>query len=66
MVMVRRQEQIIINQFRNLSMNQKFHMYDPAVKYMLIPFEGNTSTGDSQGIELYPQSTKDIDKESDK
>ena len=36
------------------------------VHYVLSPFKGNTNTGDPQGIKLYLQATKEIDKEANK
>ena len=36
------------------------------VSFVLGPFEENILTGDQQGLRLYIQATKDIDKESDK
>ena len=36
------------------------------VNYSLIPFEDNTNPGDLEGLKLYLQETKDIDKEADK
>ena len=36
------------------------------VNYVLIPFEGNINPGDPQGLKIYPQTTKDIDKEYDR
>ena len=35
------------------------------MNYVLIPFKGNINPGDPQGIKLYLQATKDIDKEAD-
>ena len=34
--------------------------------YVLSPFRGNINPRDPQGIKLYLQATKEIDKESDK
>ena len=62
---MRGQAQILINQFNNLSINQQNNMAAP-INYVLSPFEGNTNTGYPQGIKLYLQSTKKIDKEYDK
>ena len=36
------------------------------VNYVLIPFKGNRNSGDPQGLILYLQTTKFIDKECDK
>ena len=58
MVVTRGQSKIIINQFRNLSINQRFHMDAPVVKSVLSPFEVNINHGYSQGIKLYLQATK--------
>ena len=66
MVVTRSQAQIIINQFRNLSINQQVQMAVLVVNYMLSPFEGNTNPGYTQGLNLYLQATKEIDKETDK
>ena len=60
------QAQIIINQFSNLSINKQVHMDAPGVNYVLIPFEGNINPGYKQGLKIYLQSTKDIDKVADK
>ena len=65
MVLARRQTQILINQFNNISINQQVNMAAP-VNYVISPFEGNINHGYSIGIRLYLQYTKDIDKESDK
>ena len=35
-----------------------------AVKYALSPFERNINPGYPTGIKLYPQATKEIDKET--
>ena len=39
---------------------------DPAVNYVLSSFEGNINPGYPQGLKLYLQETREIDKESDK
>ena len=49
MVMTRSQEHIIINYFRNLSMNQQVHIAAPVLNYVLKPFEGKTITEYTQG-----------------
>ena len=41
-------------------------MEAPVVNYVLIPFKGNINPGDPQGIKLYLQATKEIEKESHK
>ena len=41
-------------------------MAAPVVNYVLSPFEGNINPGYPQGLKLYLQETKDIDKESEK
>ena len=65
-MMTRRQAQILINKFNNLSINQQSHMEDPFVNYVLSPFEGKINPGYPHGLKLYLKSTKEIDKESDK
>ena len=37
-----------------------------ALNHVFIPFEGNVNPGDTMGIKLYLQETKEIDKETDK
>ena len=64
MFLTRRKSYIIVNQFNNLSDNQKVHMVDP-LNYVLAPFEGNINPGDPRGTKLYLRSTTDLDKESD-
>ena len=64
MAFTRRKVKIIINQINGISINQQFDMMDP-VNYVLSPFKGNTNPGDPQGLKLYVQATKEIDKESD-
>ena len=66
MVVTRSQAQILINQFSNRSINQQLQMASPVVNYVLSPFEGNINTKDPQGVNLYLQETKEIDKEVDK
>ena len=68
MVMSIIQQKIIISQFSNLSTNQRVHMADPAMNYVLNPFEGklNTEYCRSTGNKIYLQATKEIDKESNK
>ena len=51
-----------MNQFNNLNINQQVHMAAPVMNYVLRPFEGNIDTGYPQGIKIYPQATKEIDK----
>ena len=46
MVVTRSKAQILINQFCNLSINQKFHMAATVMNYVIIPFEGNIHRGD--------------------
>ena len=36
------------------------------VNYVLTSFEGKINPGDTQGLKVYPQATKEIDKEADK
>ena len=50
----------------NLNTNPKVHIMADQVNYVLIPFEWNINTLNPQGIKLYLQSTKEMDKESDK
>ena len=66
MVKIRKQSQIAINQFSNLSTNQQVKMADSIVNYFLSPFEGNINTRYLQGLKLYLQATKEIVKETDK
>ena len=66
MVVTRRQAHILINQFNNLSINQQVQMADPVVNCVLNPSKGNMNPGDPQGLNLYLQATKEIDKEYDK
>ena len=66
MVMTISQAQILINQFSNISINQKVHMASSVVNFVLSPFERNISPGDSQGLKLYLRATNEVDKESDK
>ena len=50
-----------------MNINQQVKMdADTAVNYVLILFEGNINTVDQQGIKLYLQATKEVDKEYDK
>ena len=39
---------------------------DTSVNYVLSPLEGNINNGDPQGLKLYIQATKGIEKEADK
>ena len=64
MVVTRRQAQVFINKFSNLSINKQVHMASPVVNNVISPFEGNINTGDTQGIKLYLQGTNEIDKEA--
>ena len=66
MVVARSQSQILINQFRNLYINQQVQITAPVVKYVFNPYEWNINPGDPQGIKLYLQATKEIEKESHK
>ena len=59
MVETKSQSQIIINQFRNLSINQQVWMADTVVNYVIIRFEVNKNPGYPQGIKLYIQTTKE-------
>ena len=59
------QTHILINQFNNLSINQKIQMASPIVNYVIIPFKRNVNPGDPQGLKLYLQAAKEIDKESE-
>ena len=34
----------------------------PVVNYALSPFEGSINPGDTQGLKIYIQETKEIDK----
>ena len=64
MVLTRRQEPLLINQFNHLNTDQPFQM--AAVNYVLSPFEGNTNPGYPTGLKLYLQATIEKDKETDK
>ena len=64
MVVTRSQSQILINQFSNISINQKIQMVNPVVKYVLSPFEGNMNPGDPHGIKIYLQATNEIYKKA--
>ena len=66
MVCTRRQADILINKFNNININQQVQMYATVLNYVIIPFEGNINPGDPQGLRLYLQSTKEVDKEYDK
>ena len=58
------QAQTLINGFNHINTNQPVKMAD--MNDVLSPFEGNINTGDITVIKLYLQSTKEIDKETDK
>ena len=62
MVMTISQAQILINKFINTSINKQFQMDATVVKSVMIPLERNMNPGDLQGINLYIQTTRDIDK----
>ena len=64
MVLKSWQAKTLIIIFKHPKMNQPVHM--AAVNYVLSPFEGNIDPGYPTGIKLYLQSTKDINKETDK
>ena len=66
MVLTRTQEQILINNFNNISTNQKVHMAAPVVNHVIRPFEGNINHGYQQVLKMYLQATKEIDKEAEK
>ena len=66
MVLTRRQAEILINQFKNLSINQQVKMAAPVVNYVLRPFEGKTITEYPQGDQTLSLSKNQIDKEDDK
>ena len=66
MVVTRSQSQILINKFRNQSINQKVQMSVPVVNYILSPFEGEINPENPQGLILYLQEKNNIDKEADK
>ena len=65
MVLTRRQAQIIINHFNSLPTNQQIHIA-ATVECVLIPSKGNTNNEDPQGLKIYLQEKKDIDKEAEK
>ena len=56
------QAQILIKKLKKTSINKKVQMADTVVNYVIIQFEGNIDTGDSQGLKIYLQATKKIDK----
>ena len=58
---MRRQAQLLINQFNNLNINTHVLMSDP-INYVFSPFEGNLNPEDPMGIKLYLQAAKEIDK----
>ena len=65
MILTKRQSQIIINKFNNLSINKPGQMADWA-NYVIIPFEGKINLGYPQGIKIYLQATKDTENKADK
>ena len=66
MVLTITQQQDLITQFENLTLDQQVQNMAELVNDALRPFEGNIDTGYSQGIKLYIQATKDTEKEADK
>ena len=61
MLLTRRKVQLLIKKFKNININQPVNMVDP-VKYVIRQFKGNINPRDPQGIKLYLQSTKGIEK----
>ena len=66
MVLMRRQAQLLIAQFKNLNFNTKVLKMAAAVNYILCPFEGNINTRYPQRFRPYMKATKEIEKEADK
>ena len=64
--LTRRQAQSIISQLKNLHVDPQVQTMLDQFKYMLIPFEENTNPRYPQGLSIYLQETKDIEKEADK
>ena len=62
--MTRRQSHLLVNQFNHLNTNQQFQM--TAVNDLLSLFEENINPGDPTELKLYFQTTKNIDKATDK
>ena len=62
MILTIRQTQLLIEQLLKLNVNQQVQNIVTAVNYALRPFGGNINTGYPQGIKLYLQATKDIEK----
>ena len=51
-----------MDEIKNLNINTHVHTMVSPVNYVLIPFEGNTNTGDPQGLNIYLQAAKDMHK----
>ena len=75
MLLIRIQVQSLIPPFRNLNINQQLQVQDKQPvqimeisqeKYALTPFEGNIYPKEPQGIKLYLQETREMEKEADK
>ena len=60
------QAKLLISQLNNLNINTLVQTMESPVEYVLIPSEGNVNHGDPQGLKLYLQAIKEIEKESDK
>ena len=62
----RTQAHIFMNNINNISINQQVQMVATVDNYVLIPIKGNINLGDPQGIKIYLQEKKEIEKEYDK
>ena len=64
MILASLQSQTLINWLNLISINEPVQM--AAVNYVPIPFERKMDPGDPTSFKLYLQTTKKIDKETDK
>ena len=64
MVLTRIKAQLLTNQFNIIGINQQVHIAAPT-NYVIGPFEGKINTGYTTGIKIYPQSTKEKNKETE-
>ena len=65
MVLTIRQAQILIYQFNNLNLNQPVQIASAVVSYVISPFEGNINHRYPQGLKIYLQEKKEIEKENE-